>query len=248
MTRLFDLDRHRTCAWARARLDALALDTLAPGDRQRLERHLARCASCEARAREESELLALLPRALEPRPPRSEVLVRVLDRVRAGRHATRRWGVGVGIAAAASLLFLTTLLVRPLEASSLARALESPNVVVINLFVALDAPLSARYEYRTVSRMRFDDSVGRMLFDISSGQWRLVVHGLPRPPRGARYVLGGQLDGEGVDLGQIERWEDGVAVLDGRTDLDLTQLERISLQLVSPHSRLRLLDAIDGAG
>ena len=150
---------------------------------------------------------------------------------------------------AAGVLLMATVGVLALtpRASSLAGALASPHVAVVNLFVALDSPLTARYEYRTARHLQFDESVGRILYDVRDGDWRLAVHGLPRPPRGARYVLTALVDGREVDLGTIERWEDGVATLRGETELDLTRTERLSLQLVSPRSRLRLLDAVEGA-
>ncbi len=48
------------------------------------------------------------------------------------------------------------------------------------------------------------------------------------------------------DLGTIERWEDGVATLKGRSEEDLTRMDRLSLELVSSRSRLRLLGAEPG--
>ena len=143
---------------------------------------------------------------------------------------------------------LCVLVIQPTRAAPLARALESPDVAVINLFAAIDSPLASHYEYRTESRFKLDSGVGRILFNVTNGEWRLVVHGLPRPPRGARYVLSAQLDREEEELGTIERWEDGVAVLSGKSPLvDLTRTERLSVTLVSADSRLRLLDSVDGA-
>jgi hypothetical protein len=90
--------------------------------------------------------------------------------------------------------------------------------------------------------------VGRLWVNTQTGAWRLAVHGLPRPPRGAHYVLTASTrDGGDLALGRIERWEEGVALLAGRADFDLITLERLSLELVSPDQRVRLLEAANGA-
>jgi hypothetical protein len=152
------------------------------------------------------------------------------------------------MAASAAVAALAVLLIQPTGAAPLARALESPHVAVINLFAAVDSPLASHYEFRTESRFKLDSSVGRILYDLTDGEWHLVVHGLPRPPRGARYVLSVQVDREDRELGTIERWEDGVALLDGRSQsIDLTRTERLSVTLVSAASRLRLLESVAGA-
>lgn len=234
------------CAAARSRLECWALDALEPAEAGCLERHLAGCDACRGAAAETRDLLSALPRALEPRQPPPEVLIELLERVRSARDRRRLGSLGIG-AAAATALFAAVLLLRPLEATSLARALQSPDVAVISLFAAIDSPITSVYEYQTEARVEFDRSIGRILFNVRTGDWKLVVHGLPRPPRGARYVLSGVVDGADLSLGTIERWEDGVAVLAGRAEHDLTRTERISLELVSPHTRWRLLDSVDGA-
>jgi hypothetical protein len=234
------------CTATRTRLESWALDSLEPAESRRVERHLAGCGACRGEAAEVRDLLSALPRALEPCLPPPEVLLELLQRVRSSRERRRLGSLGIGAAAAAAL-FATVLLLRPLEATSLARALQSPDVAVISLFAAIDSPITSVYEYQTEARVEFDRSIGRILFNVRTGEWKLVVHGLPRPPRGARYVLSGVVDGTDLPLGTIERWEDGVAVLAGRAEQDLTRTERISLELVSPHSRWRLLDSVDGA-
>ena len=236
------IPRTLSCAATRAVLEAWSLDELPRAEAARLERHVARCARCGAEAAAVREALAAIPRALDPREPPPEILVDLLARVRSVRR--RPWWIGLGAAAAA---VGAALLLRPGEATSLARALESPDVAVINLFAAIDSPITSVYEYRTESVVQFDRSIGRILYHVDDGDWRLVVHGLPRPPRGARYVLSGTVDGEELRFGTLERWEDGVAVLDGTTRVDLTRTERISLELVSPRSRMRLLDSVAGA-
>ena len=111
----------------------------------------------------------------------------------------------------------------------------------------LDSPLTSRYEYRGATDVRYDRSVGRVLFNVATGDWRLVVHGLPRPPFGARYALFAGVDEKELELGAIEPRFDGVANLSGTSTIDLTRAARLSLQLVSEGSRLHLLDAVDGA-
>jgi hypothetical protein len=234
------------CAAVRSRLESWALDALAFPEAKRLERHLARCAACREEAAETRDVLSALPRALEPRVPPPEILLELLERVRSSRERRRLGSLGIGAVVVAAC-FTALLLLRPLEAISLVRALESPDVAVINLFAAIDSPITAVYEYQTEARVEFDRSIGRILFNVATGEWKLVVHGLPRPPRGARYVLSGIVEGEQLTLGTIERWEDGVAVLAGTAEQDLTRTERISLELVSPRSRWRLLDSAHGA-
>ncbi|HSJ99138.1 MAG TPA: zf-HC2 domain-containing protein [Myxococcota bacterium] len=232
------------CIAARARLQTWALGEIAPREAAAVERHLLVCHGCRTRAIELREMFAALPQALEPLRPPLEVLLGVLARTRGTGRARARWWMGFAAAAAA---LVAALLLRPAEATSTARALESPEIAVVNLFAAIDSPISSVYEYRTEAVVQFDRSVGRLLVNIATGEWQLVVHGLPRPPRGARYELSSRIADEERRLGSIERWEDGVAVLAGASDFDLARTERIWLELVSPRSRLRLLDSIDGA-
>ena len=232
----------------RARVEAFILEDLSPRESQRLDEHLRRCAACREFVAAEQELLSLIPRSLEPTPPPPEVLASLLERVQDERSSTRKRRLGYGLLATAASLVMALLLFKPTAATSwAARALESPDVAVINLFTSLDSPLAARYEYRTETQIRFDRSVGRILYNVANGEWQLVVHGLPRPPRGGRYVLAGLVDDQAVNLGTIERWEDGVATLRGTTGIDLTQTQRLSLELHARGSRLRLMDAVDGA-
>lgn len=239
--------RSLDCAAVAARVEALLLEELSPEERARLERHLARCRDCRGLVGAEHELLSWIPRSLEPQAPPPEVLVGLLDRVRGERQRKRRWSAGYGIAAAAAGVALALVMFRPIPANSLARMLESPDVAVINLFTSLDSPLAARYEYRTETHVRFDRSIGRILYNVRTGEWRLAVHGLPRPPRGGRYVLTGLVDDRVVNLGTIERWEDGVATLGGQSEIDLTQTQRLSLVLDARGTRLALLEAVEGA-
>jgi anti-sigma factor RsiW len=236
----------RDCSDIASQLELYALDGLEATETGRVERHLGHCAACRRALSDALELVSFLPRALDPVEPPPELLEGILGRVREGRRARLRRRAGVGVAAAA-VLALAVLQIRPLGAAILAGPLGSPDVAVINLFAAIDSPLSARYEYRTATEISFEKSVGRLLVNATSGEWRLVVHGLPRPPRGSRYVLTAQADGEEFDLGQIERWQWGVATLSGESDVDLLGTERLSLVLVSRSSRLHLLDAVDGA-
>ena len=232
------------CALVQSRLEAFLLEDLPQHEQDRIETHLRRCGECREQVASEQELLSLIPRSLEPAPPPPDVLVTLLERVRSAREQrTRiRWRTGA-LAAAASVL-LALVVFKPTAATSLAaRALQSPDVAIINLFNSLDSPLAARYEYRTETHVRFDRSVGRILYNVSTGDWQLVVHGLPRPPKGGHYVLAGLVDDEIVDLGTIERWEDGVATLHGRSAIDLTQTRRLSLVLDARGTRLRLLEA-----
>jgi anti-sigma factor RsiW len=236
------------CTAIRNLLDEFVLEEHSHREARRIERHLSRCASCRRAAREERDLFALVGQALEPQPPPPEVLLDVLRRVDGSERSRRSWSMGIGMAASAAVAALTVLLIQPTGAAPLARALESPHVAVINLFAAVDSPLASHYEFRTESRFKLDSSVGRILYDLTDGEWHLVVHGLPRPPRGARYVLSVQVDREDRELGTIERWEDGVALLDGRSQsIDLTRTERLSVTLVSAASRLRLLESVAGA-
>jgi len=236
------------CAVLRDRIEAFVLEELPPREALRIERHLARCSGCRLLAAEERDLFALLGQALEPQSPPPEVLLDVLRRIGGSARVRRSWSLGLGMAVSAAVAAVVVLIIQPTGAATLARALESPRVAVINLFAAIDSPLTSHYEYRTESRFDLDDSVGRILFDVTTGEWRLVVHGLPRPPRGARYVLSAQVGPRDEELGTIERWEDGVAVLKGRTPaVDLTRTERLSVTLVSADSRLRLLESVDGA-
>jgi len=237
------------CPAIRDRLEEFVLDELAPREALRIERHLARCSACRAVAEEQRQLFGALAQALEPQPPPPEVLLNLLRRVEGRVGSRRSWSTAAGMAISAAVAAAAMVLViQPTGAAPLMRALGSPEIAVINLFAAVDSPLTSHYEYRTQSRFALDDSVGRILFNVRNGDWQLVVHGLPRPPRGARYVLTAQLGPEDEDLGTIERWQDGVAVLKGRsTSVDLTQTERLSITLVSDDSRLRLLDSVDGA-
>lgn len=236
------------CAAVCDGIEAFVLEELSRGEMRRIERHLERCSSCRSAVVEKRDLFALLARALEPREPSPEVLLGLLRRVDASQRSRRSWTMGLGMAVSAAVAAIAVLLIQPTVAAPVARALESPDVAVINLFAAIDSPLTSHYEYRTESRFELDSGVGRILFNVATGEWRLVVHGLPRPPRGARYVLSAQLDREEEELGTIERWEDGVAVLTGKSpDVDLTRTVRLSVTLVSADSRLRLLDSVDGA-
>lgn len=243
--------RSLDCSTARSQVDAFILEDLPEDDTRHMENHLQRCGECAEFVASEHEMLALIPRSLEPIDAPPEVLADLLARVRDGENTERPVGrkrLGAGIMALAASVALAFLVVKPMAATSWAdRALESPDVAVINLFTSLDSPLNARYEYRTETQVRFDRSVGRLLFNVTSGEWQLVVHGLPRPPHGGRYVLVGLVDGHRLDLGTIERWEDGVATLSGQSELDLTATERLSLELRDRGSRLRLMDAVAGA-
>jgi hypothetical protein len=236
------------CAAVRDEIEAFVLEELSPGETRRIERHLDRCSSCRSAVMEKRDLFALLARGLEPHQPSPEVLLDVLHRVDASRRSRRSWTMGLSMAVSAAVAALAVLVIQPTVAAPLARALESPDVAVINLFAAIDSPLTSHYEYRTESRFELDSGVGRILYNVTNGEWRLVVHGLPRPPRGARYVLSAQVGRNEEELGTIERWEDGVAVLTGKSpSVDLTRTERLSVTLVSADSRLRLLDSVDGA-
>lgn len=243
--------RFLDCAAVRSRVDAFILEDLPESESQRMEHHLRHCADCAKFIASEHEMLALIPRSLEPIEAPPDVLANLLERVRGGEGAERpmrRKRLGAGLLALAASVVLAFLVVRPMDATSWAeRALQSPDVAVINLFTSLDSPLNARYEYRTETQVRFDRSVGRLLFNVNSGDWQLVVHGLPRPPHGGRYVLVGLVDGRQLDLGTIERWEDGVATLSGQSEIDLTATERLSLELRDRGSQLRLMDAVAGA-
>lgn len=234
-----------TCATTREQIEAYVLDDLLPRRAERIHRHLEHCSECRAIVRDRREFFALIPQSLDPINPPPEVLEGLLARVR--KPDRRPWTLGAGMAVSAAAAALLVLVLQPLAASSFAQKLRSPDVAVINLFASLDAPISARYEYRTASHVQFDRSVGRILFNTRSGEWELVVHGLPRPPRGSRYVLSTWEGRDEHELGTIERWEDGVATLAGDSGRDLTQMDRLSLELVSATSRLRLLDAVPGA-
>ena len=83
----------------------------------------------------------------------------------------------------------------------------------MRLFLALLLGLPLHAAPSTESDIRYDRAVGRVFFNMAEGDWRLLVHGLPRPPRHSRYVLSARVEGREIDLGTIERWEDGVAVL-----------------------------------
>ena len=232
------------CAAVRARVEAFILEDLPPSESERLNTHLSTCEECREFVAAEHDLLSLIPRSLEPTPPPPELLAGLLTRVRIDREGKRRATYRYGAIAAAASLLVAFLVFKPVAATSLAaRALESPDVAILNLFTSLDSPLTARYEYRTETHVRFDRSVGRILYNVSTGDWQLVVHGLPRPPKRGHYVLSGLVDGSAVDLGTIERWEDGVATLRGNSEIDLTQTERLSLVLDSGGKRLRLLEA-----
>lgn len=248
MTRIVRLGRPPSagCPWVRERLAALALEMLPRREAARAAFHLARCSSCRAEASRERDLVSLLPQALEPCIPPPEVLDRVLQRVQARRRSWRsRWAAaGAGIAA---MLVVGVGVLAPEPAIPLEGALQSPDVVVLNLFVSLDSPLSSHYEFRTVSSLSFDRSVGRILYNVRTGDWKLVVHGLPRPPRGAHYALAAQLEGRQVPLGVVGRWEHGVATLAGRSAFDLTETERLSVELVGQASRVRLLEFTEGS-
>ncbi len=239
----FGAFRQAECAGLREDLPLHGLDVLEPAEAERMERHLRRCAACRAEAARLRDLGALLPVALEPCEPPPDVLIDVLRRVRAARapgarHAVARW---LGAIAAALVL---ALLAAPRSAIPLIWTYEdSPDIAVINLFAAIDSPLSARYEYRTEPPMRLDQSVGRIYFNTVTGRWRLVVHGLPRPPRGSHYVLTTESENGTEPLGVLERWEWGVATLEGNAAYDLTKTQRLSLELVSSTASIRLLEA-----
>jgi anti-sigma factor RsiW len=245
MIRLTEFRRGYACSQVEERLEAFALEALPSDEARRVELHAERCAACRSALARTHELVSLLPRALAPQSPPPDVLVELLHRVRKPRRSRR---LSLGVAAASLLLVTLGLLAsKPLQAVALGGALVSPEIAVINLFAALDSPLTARYEYRTAAEMRFDSSVGRLLFNVRTGEWSLLVHGLPRPPRGARYTLSALVDETELELGSIDPWVDGVARHSGTTPLDLTRCERLSLQLVSSSSRLRLLEAVKGA-
>lgn len=231
------------CARLREDLPLHGLDLLDLAEAERIERHLRRCPACRAEAARLRDLGALLPVALEPCEPPPEVLVTLLDRVRSTRRPRGRIIAARWLAAVAASLVLA-LLAAPRSAIPLIWTYEqSPDVTVINLFAAIDSPLSARYEYRTAPPVRFDESVGRIYFNTTTGHWRLVVHGLPRPPRGSHYVLTTESEKGDEPLGVLERWDWGVAILEGDAAYDLTQTRRLSLELVSSTARVRLLEA-----
>ena len=232
------------CAALRARVEAFILEDLPERESERLNAHIGGCEECRELVAAEQDLLSLIPRSLAPTTPPPEVLANVLARVRDERDDRRRATYRYGALAAAASVLLAFVVFKPVAATSLwDRAFQSPDVAVIDLFSSLDSPPTARYEYRTETEMRFDRSVGRILYNVSTGDWQLVVHGLPRPPRRGHYVLSGLVDGQAVDLGTIERWEDGVATLRGNSEIDLTQTERLSLVLDARGHRLRLLEA-----
>ncbi len=232
------------CAAVRARVEAFILEDLPQRESDRFNTHLSLCEECRELVAAERELLSLIPRSLAPSTPPPEVLAGILTRIREERDERRRATFRYGALAAAASVLLALVVFKPVAATSLwDRAFQSPDIAVIDLFSSLDSPLTARYEYRTETQMRFDESVGRILYNVSSGDWQLVVHGLPRPPKRGHYVLSGLVDGRAVDLGTIERWEDGVATLRGNSEIDLTQTERLSLVLDARGQRLRLLEA-----
>jgi len=232
------------CGALRPLLAAHAFELLAPDDAARIGAHLARCAACRAEAAREREVATLLPLSLRTAAPPPAALARVLARVHAAK-ASRRRGRWLARAAAAALLL--TLLTAPQHAETLVWRLDSPDVAVINLFAAIDAPLSSRYEYAAEPVLRFDRSIGRLMVNTRTDEWELVVHGLPRPPRGGHYVLTGSIHDHDLALGRIERWEEGVAMLSGRGDFDFVAMRRLSLELVTREERVRLLDSVDGA-
>ena len=213
--------RRRDCSAVREQLPDFVLEQLSPRDAGRIESHLARCSACRRTAASERDLFSLLPQALDPVAPPPAALLELLRRV----HATprpRRRALFAGLAA--SLL-----------------------IAAVALFAVLDSPVASRYEYRAAQDVRYDQSVGRILFNVATGDWRLLVHGLPRPPSGARYALFVEVGEKELELGPIEPRFDGVANLSGTSTIDLTGTVRLSLQLVSEGSRLHLLDAVDGA-
>lgn len=232
------------CSAVRPLLAAHAFELLEPAEAARVRAHLAACAACRGDAAREREAAALVPLSLGASSAPPEALARVLTRVHAAK-ASRRRGRWVARAAAAALL--VALVTAPQHAETLVWRLDSPDVAMINLFAAIDAPLSSRYEYAAEPVLRFDRSVGRLMVNTRTDEWRLVVHGLPRPPRGGHYVLTGSIDDREVALGRIERWEEGVATLSGHADFDLVSMRRLSLELVTSEARVRLLDAVDGA-
>ena len=238
--------RRRDCSAVREQLPDFVLEQLSPRDAGRIESHLARCSACRRTAASERDLFSLLPQALDPVAPPPAALLELLRRV----HATprpRRRALFAGLAASLLIAAIALLETRPIEAASLARALASPEIAVIDLFAVLDSPVASRYEYRAAQDVRYDQSVGRILFNVATGDWRLLVHGLPQPPSGARYALFVEVGEKELELGPIEPRFDGVANLSGTSTIDLTGTVRLSLQLVSEGSRLHLLDAVDGA-
>ena len=231
------------CARLREDLPLHGLDVLEGAEAERVQRHLRHCPACRAEAARLRDLGALLPVALEPCEPPPEVLGELLRRVRATRAPRARKIAARWIGAIAASLMLA-LLAAPRSAIPLIWTDEvSPDVAVINLFAAIDSPLSARYEYRTAPPVRFDESVGRIYFNTTTGHWRLVVHGLPRPPRGSHYALTTESERGTERLGVLERWEWGVATLEGDAAYDLTHTQRLSLELISPTAQVRLLEA-----
>ena len=150
-----------TCETAQAELEAYILEELPTRRAERISRHLQRCSDCREDFRLREEMFALVPSgsrpgdstagdSREPARPGSQARATALDD--GGRHGP--------LPRSPRPLFV--LILNPLAATSLVRALQSPDVAVINLFAVLDAPLSARYEYRTESHVRFDRSVGRI--------------------------------------------------------------------------------------
>ena len=238
--------RRRDCSAVHEQLEDFALEQLSPREASRIESHLARCSACRGEVAARRDLLSLLPQALDPVPPPPAVLLEVLRRVHSKPRLSRPAFLA-GVVASVAIAALAIIAIWPIEAASMARALASPEIAVIDLFAVLDSPLTSRYEYRGATDVRYDQSVGRVLFNVATGDWRLVVHGLPRPPSGARYALFAEVDETELELGAIEPRFDGVANLSGTSTLDLTRAAGISLQLVSEGSRLHLLDAVDGA-
>jgi hypothetical protein len=233
------------CEATRAALAALVFDVLPSDEASRIGAHLEACAACRADAARERDLASLVPLALDAPPPPPEVLARVLSRIHRGRRFA--WPRRAWVARAAVVAVLVGFFALTRHAVTLEWSLDSPDVAVINLFAAIDSPISSRYEYAAEPVLRFDRSVGRLMVNTRTDEWRLVVHGLPRPPRGGHYVLTGTFGDKEVSLGRIERWEEGVATLSGQSDFDLLAMKRLSLELVTPQTRVRLLDAVDGA-
>ena len=236
------------CAGLRGRAEALVLEHLTARERDACERHLSSCAACRQHVAAAHELFALLPLSLPAEGPPPDVLLRVLERVRAPARRRRVRGIAAAMTGSAAAAAFLMALIAPSGAAHFLESLgmlESPDIAVIDLFLTMDSPLTSHYEYQTESDIRYDRAVGRVFFNMADGDWRLLVHGLPRPPRHSRYVLSARVEGHEIDLGTIERWEDGVAVLQGRSDVDLLGTERLWIQLVSPHSRLPLLGDAD---
>lgn len=177
------------------RLDLVAR-ALEPEDEALFRDHLARCDECAREIERAGAELRWLPMAAGPVAPRPGFARRVLDEVVGPRPAAwRRWLWP--LATAASLAGATVLGIEAARRGAELTALRAERDSIVAQhgaeLAAVRDTLSVvqRAERILQASIIMDGRRGGMLIfaDETTHRWKVVVHGIPRAPKGERYTF-----------------------------------------------------------